>query len=75
MNVINKNCGVKIKLKDGTVREFKFVGSSSDVDPAKGCISIECPVGRALLGAGVGEKRKYTVNGKEFEVEVLEVVK
>ncbi|KKS82940.1 MAG: transcription elongation factor GreA, transcription elongation factor GreA [Candidatus Wolfebacteria bacterium GW2011_GWC1_43_10] len=62
----------KVKLPDGIVREFKLV-YTKQINPEEGLISDESPVGRALLGAMVGEKRKYRVGDRELELEVLEI--
>ena len=66
---------IKIKFNNSHIREIKIVTFSDEVNPEKGLISTESPLGRALIGATVGEKRKYNVNGKEFEIEILEIQK
>jgi len=66
---------IKIKFNNSHIREIKIVAFSDEVNPEKGLISTESPLGKALIGATVGEKRKYNVNGKEFEIEILEIQK
>jgi transcription elongation factor GreA len=46
--------GSTVKLKNGTVKEFKVVGTV-EADPLNGKISDESPIGRALLGKKVGD--------------------
>jgi transcription elongation factor GreA len=47
--------GDKVKVKiDGEEDEFALVGSAES-DPSKGLISIESPLGKALIGAKIGE--------------------
>jgi len=66
---------IKIKFNNTNIKEIKIVGLSEEINPEKGLISIESPLGKTLIGAVIGEKRKYVVNGKEFEIEVLEIKK
>ena len=47
--------GSKVKLKNGTIKEFQVVGTV-EADPLNGKISDESPIGAALLGRKVGEK-------------------
>ena len=54
--------------------EFKVVGSS-EADPDNGFISDESPVGKALIGAKVGDKVTVEVNANEFVYEVLSISK
>jgi transcription elongation factor GreA len=47
--------GSRVEVEqDGTVRQFQIVGSP-EADAARGKISNESPIGRALLGKAVGE--------------------
>jgi transcription elongation factor GreA len=46
--------GSKVKLKNGTTKEFQVVGTV-EADPLNGKISDESPIGKALLGKKVGE--------------------
>lgn len=66
----------KVKLPDGTVRIFQLVWTE-EIKPEEGLISNESPIGRALLGATTGEKRKYRIvtntSDKTLELEVLEI--
>ena len=46
--------GSTVKLKNGSVKEFKVVGTV-EADPLNGKISDESPIGQALLGKKVGD--------------------
>lgn len=48
--------GARVRLADDRGREFcyRLVGSD-EIEPAKGWISIDSPLARALLGRGVGD--------------------
>jgi transcription elongation GreA/GreB family factor len=61
---------VKVRLSGGEVKTFKIVITSQS-NPSEGLISDISPLGKVLLGASKGEKKKYMVNGKEFEVEII----
>lgn len=61
---------VKVKLAGGRIAEFKIV-VSSESNPLEGKISDVSPLGKSLLGSEKGNKVKYSVNGKEFEVEIV----
>ena len=69
--------GSKVKVLDIEFEEemeFKVVGSS-EADPDNGFISDESPVGKALIGAKVGDKVTVEVNANEFVYEVLSISK
>jgi transcription elongation factor GreA len=46
--------GSTVKLKNGTIKEFKVVGTV-EADPLNGKISDESPIGQALLGKKLGD--------------------
>lgn len=73
MTITSKN-KVKVKLANGEIKILKFVFNSDEVDPKNGFISINSPLAQAIIGGEVNQKRKYQVNGKELEIEILEVV-
>lgn len=53
--------GNKVKVSvEGDEMEFALVGSAES-DPSKGLISIESPIGKALLGAKVGAEVKVAI--------------
>ncbi len=65
---------VKLKFENGEVKSYTVV-SSDKTDPGNGFISNMCPIGEAVIGASVGEKKKYLVRGEESEIEIVEVQK
>ncbi|MCR4749648.1 MAG: transcription elongation factor GreA [Lachnospiraceae bacterium] len=69
------NVGCRVKVKDMTEKEecdYKIVGST-EADSLKGKISNESPVGKALIGAKVGDTVKVEVGGNVFKYKVLEI--
>ena len=69
------NVGCRVKVKDMTEKEecdYKIVGST-EADSLKGKISNESPVGKALIGAKVGDTVKVEVGGNIFKYKVLEI--
>ena len=53
--------GAKVTVKvEGDEMEFSLVGSAES-DPAKGLISIESPLGQALLGSKIGDTVKVAI--------------
>jgi len=57
---------------DGQELIYTIVGSN-EADPGKGLISNESPIGRAFLGAKVGEQVQVKVPKGEMECEVVEI--
>jgi transcription elongation factor GreA len=57
---------------DGRTAEYTIVGRS-EANPAEGRISNESLVGKALLGAKIGEKVKVTTPAGEKEYEIVSV--
>lgn len=69
------NIGCKVKLKDMTEKEeceYKIVGST-EANSLKGKISNESPVGKALIGAKVGDTVKVETQAGVFKYKVLEI--
>jgi len=65
--------GVKVRVHDGEAeREFSMVGGFES-DPSSGKISHVSPLGKALLGAKVGEKRTIESPRGKREYTVLEI--
>lgn len=73
---INKiNIGCKVKLLDVEFNEeleYKIVGST-EANSLKGKISNESPVGKALMGAKVGESVAVETQAGTFTYKVLEI--
>jgi transcription elongation factor GreA len=54
-NVVNLGATVTLEDSDGAINEFMIVGTL-EANPSEGRISIESPVGKALLGKKVGDE-------------------
>jgi len=77
--VVEKNQGDKIqigsKIKveiDGEETEFSIV-DSLEIDPLKGKISYESPIGRALLGKSEGEDACMEIGEEKTTYKILKV--
>jgi transcription elongation factor GreA len=57
---------------DGTKEKYTIVGST-EAEPAKGKISNESPVGRALMGHRPGETVKMSVPAGTIEMKIVSV--
>ena len=59
---------------DGTPerRRVRLVGAD-EIDPARGHVSIDAPLARALLGRGVGDTVEIVVEGRSIACTVLAV--
>lgn len=69
------NVGCKVRLYDvefDEELEYYIVGST-EANSLEGKISNESPVGKALIGAKVGETIKVETQAGEFEYKVLEI--
>ena len=67
--------GSKVKIENitmGRVMEYKIVGSNES-NPAKGKISDESPVGKALLGHSVGDVVEVETPSGVLGIKVLEI--
>ncbi len=73
---VNAGCYVKLKDLDFDDEfEYQIVGSTES-DPAKGIISNESPVGKALLGKKIGDKVNIILpqnNNATIRLEVLNI--
>lgn len=69
------NIGCVVRIKDMEAKQeltYKIVGST-EANSLKGKISNESPVGRALMGAKVGETVKVEVPAGVLKYKVLEI--
>lgn len=69
------NIGCKVRIKDLELNEelqYKLVGST-EANSLKGKISNESPVGRALIGAGIGDVVEVETPAGIIKYEVLEI--
>lgn len=66
--------GSKVKVQTGKSKlDFEIVGAN-EVDPAKGKISNESPIGQEFLGRKKEEKFEIQLpNGKKVEYKILEI--
>lgn len=72
---INIGCTVKIKdLEDEEIETYRIVGSTES-NSLMGKISNESPVGKALIGASVGDVVSVETPDGEYKYEVLEISK
>lgn len=73
LDAINIGCKVKIKdLEYDDILEYKIVGST-EANSLKGKISNESPVGKALIGAKLGEVIEVETISGVLKYEVLEI--
>ncbi len=74
-DTINIGCTVVIKdLDEDETEEYSIVGSTESNSLA-GKISNESPVGKALMGAAVGDTVTVSTPAGEFKYEVIEIRK
>ena len=73
LDKISIGCKVKIlDVEENEELEYKIVGST-EANSLKGKISNESPVGKALIGARVGDTIKVETQAGEIEYKVLEI--
>lgn len=65
--------GSKVKVSFNQNELNLILVGSEESDPSNGMISIDSPIGKALLGKKVGEKTKAKTPGGEIEYEVLKI--
>ena len=65
--------GTKVKVKDEFGEETFTIVGPVEADPKKGLISLESPVGKALLGKTKGDKVKVTTPGGTSTLVVISV--
>ena len=72
---INIGCTVVIKdMEETETEEYSIVGST-EANSLMGKISNESPVGKALIGASVGDIVTVSTPAGEFQYKVLEIRK
>lgn len=64
--------GSKVKLKNGSVKEFQVVGTV-EADPLNGKISDESPIGQALLGKKVGDSVEIKTPSETITYQIVEI--
>jgi transcription elongation factor GreA len=65
--------GSKVKVKDEFGEESFTIVGPVEADPSKGLISLESPVGKALIGHKKGDKVQVTTPGGTSTMTVLTV--
>ena len=76
-NVQHVRLSSRVKVEmigTGSTREFKIVGAN-EVNPSEGKISDESPIGRALVGHGVGDVVEAETPGGTVGLKILEIGK
>jgi transcription elongation factor GreA len=69
--------GTVVSLLDLNTKEktvYQLLGPG-DADIDTGSISIQSPVGSAILGSSIGDKVSVTIPRGEFHFEVIEIAK
>lgn len=68
---VTVGCIVEVE-SDGDIDNFTIVGTDES-DPAKGLISVDSPIGSALVGHKKGDKVKVSTPGGATEFKILNV--
>jgi transcription elongation factor GreB len=63
---------VTVRDGEGDLHTWRIVGPD-EADPKRGLVSVHAPVGRALLGAGVGDPVIVERPGGRLELEVVSI--
>jgi len=71
-NVVDIGLSVVLQFEDGSIECFELLGHE-DGNPSKGTVSLLSPLGKAILGARVGEVREYQVGSDSRKVVVLKI--
>lgn len=66
-------CLVVYRFTDEATERSCTVSGFDDGDPDAGRVSYNSPLGVALVGAEVGERRSFVVAGRRREVEVIDL--
>lgn len=69
----NVQLGSKVKVKDEFGETAYTIVGPVEADPTKGLISLESPVGNALLGHAKGDKVKVATPGGTSTVTLIDV--
>lgn len=65
--------GSKASICIGDITSIFLITNTKDINPQKGSISPESPIGAALLGKKEGESFSYTANDGKFIGTVLKI--
>lgn len=64
--------GSKVKLKNGSAKEFQIVGTV-EADPLNGKISDESPIGTALIGRKVGDTVEISTPNDVSKYKIMDI--
>lgn len=65
-------CFVSVKFKEGNQKDLYFVENPVYIS-GYNLISADSPLGKSLLGKGIGDRFFYTSGNQKFEGNVLEI--
>jgi len=71
-NVVDVGLSVVLQFEDGSIECFELLGHENG-NPSRGTVSLLSPLGKAILGARVGEVREYQVGSDIHKVVVLKI--
>ncbi|MBQ8234176.1 MAG: transcription elongation factor GreA [Bacilli bacterium] len=60
-------------IDDNEIEKYSIVGSK-EADPFNNCISNESPIGKAIMGAHVGDICKVSAPNGAYEVKILNIL-
>lgn len=70
--IVQINSLVTVNI-NGVVKKFKIVEPKS-IDLSQGHISYESPIGKAIIGRGIGEIATYTnIQGESINIEIISI--
>lgn len=70
--VIEINSTVLVRFSSGETLSFTIVPPQR-INPSRGFISCDSPLGKALLGKEKGDKMSYSVGDRTFYGDILEI--
>ena len=71
-SIVNLGDFVRVKISD-IIHEYRIV-SSLEANPLSGFISVESPIGKALINSKAGDKQVVNINDKKLGVTILEIL-
>ncbi len=71
-SIVNLGDFVRVKIAD-IIHEYRIV-SSLEANPLSGFISVESPIGKALINSKAGDEQVVNINDKTLGVKILEIL-
>jgi transcription elongation GreA/GreB family factor len=71
--IIREGQSVKVLFSNGNIRLFKISANPNHAAPESGIISLESPLGHALMGKTVGTEVEYKVGDRILKVKIVGV--